>query len=84
MKRTFDLLVSVVGLILLGHAPAAERKSLVSASIAASLLFAGGAYFVGDPYLKTIEKRLPDAFEIEPRDPKAKEARIKRRPTAKE
>jgi hypothetical protein len=31
-----------------------------------------------------VEKRLPDAFEIEPRDPKAKEARFKRRPAAKE
>lgn len=28
-----------------------------------------------------VEKRLPDAFQIEPRDPKAKDARIKKKAT---
>ncbi len=48
----------MLGLILLGHAPAVERKSLVLASVFAATLFGVGVYFVGDPYLKTIEHRL--------------------------
>lgn len=48
----------LLGLVLVSLSPAAERKSIIPASIAASLLFAVGAFFVGDPYLKTIERRL--------------------------
>jgi len=44
---------------------------------------AGLGWTVGDRRAE-VEKRLPDAFQIEPRDPRAPDARIKKKSGAKE